>query len=235
MARTIGIVGLGHTGGQVAGICGALGLNVLGCDPYLDAATMARRGAEKTTLDDLLRRADFVSINCPLTSETRGMIGDREFNLMQPHCIFLTAARGFIHDEVALAKALTDKRIAGAGLDVWATEPPDATHPLLTLDTVIASPHTAGVTHEARRNMGRIAAEQIILALDGRVPQRLINPEAWPHYSERFAQAFGFKPDALVSIACAASNAAGKSIAVMSRAPVAVPICNRRSRLAEAL
>lgn len=195
--RTIGIVGLGSTGGQVAQICGALGVKVLAYDPYLDAATITQRGARKVTLDDLLSQADFISVNCPLNHETRGMIGAREFKLMSPDCIFITAARGFIHDEAALADALSEKRIAAAGLDVWAQEPPAANHPLLAFDTVVASPHTAGVTHEARRNMGRIAAEQILAALDGRCPPRLINPEAWPRYSERFERAFGFKPDRL--------------------------------------
>jgi len=96
------------------------------------------------------------------------MIGAREFAAMQPHAYFITTARGFIHDEAALAEALRDKRIAGAGLDVWAKEPPPPDHPLLQFDNVLASPHTAGVTKEARENMGRIAAEQMLDALDGK-------------------------------------------------------------------
>ncbi len=99
-----------------------------------------------------------------------------------------------VHDEAALLDALRDKRIAGAGLDVWSKEPPPPEHPLLQLDNVLASPHTAGVTKEARENMGRIAAEQILDALDGNRPQRLINPEAWPAYATRFEQAFGVAP-----------------------------------------
>ena len=196
--RTIGTIGLGNAGSLVARICGgALGLKVIAFDPYLTAAEMAARGAEKVGLDDLLRRADYVSLNCPLNAETRGMIGAREFDLMQRHAFFITTARGFIHDEVALAAALTAKTIAGAGLDVWAQEPPPADHPLLKFDTVIVSPHTAGVTHEARRNMGKIAAEQLLAALDGGCPPRLINPAAWPKYSARFERAFGFRPDPL--------------------------------------
>jgi D-3-phosphoglycerate dehydrogenase len=113
---------------------------------------------------------------------------------MQPHAYFITTARGFIHDEAALFEALRDKRIAGAGLDVWAKEPPPPDHPLLQFDNVLASPHTAGVTREARENMGRIAAEQMLDALDGKRPPRLINPEVWPDYAKRFARAFGFAP-----------------------------------------
>ena len=158
---------------------------------------MAARGAEKVGLDALLQQADYVSINCPLDASTRGMIGAREFALMRPTSIFLTAARGFIHDEKALELALSNNAIAGAGLDVWEKEPPPAEHPLMRFDNVIVSPHTAGVTNEARRNMARIAAEQILSTLDGRVPPRLINPEVWPKYSKRFEKAFGFKPDAL--------------------------------------
>ena len=193
--KTIGIVGLGHVGRRVAELCGALfRMQVIAYDPYLDAEEMRRRGAHKVELDYLLGLADFVSINCPLTDETRRMIGAREFALMQPHAYFITTARGFIHDEEALEQALRDKKIAGAGLDVWDREPPPAHHPLLKYDNVIASAHMAGVTREARVNMGKIAAEQLVDALDGRKVDRIVNPEVWPHYAERFERAFGFAP-----------------------------------------
>src|SRR5438309_3561844 len=193
--KTIGIVGLGNVGRRIAALCrGLLGMNVLAYDPYLSATEMAERGGEKVKLDELLRRADYVSISCPLTKESRGMIGAREFALMQPHAYFITTARGFIHDESALVDALRNKLIAGAGLDVWSKEPPPPDHPLLKFDNVLASPHTAGVTREARANMGRIAAEQILDALDGLRPPRIVNPEVWPDYAKRFERAFGFVP-----------------------------------------
>ncbi|MCC8977712.1 hydroxyacid dehydrogenase [Bradyrhizobium acaciae] len=193
--KTVGIVGLGNVGRRIAELCrGLLHMKVIAYDPYLTAEEMAKRGGEKVELDDLLRRADFVSISCPLDSKSRGMIGPREFALMQPHAYFVTTARGFIHDEKALENALREKRIAGAGLDVWAKEPPPPDHPLLQFDNVLASPHTAGVTREARINMGRIAAEQILDALDGKRPPRIINPEVWPVYAKRFEKAFGFMP-----------------------------------------
>src|ERR1700716_724546 len=174
--KTIGLVGLGNVGRRIAELCrGLLGMTVLAYDPYLTADEMAARGGEKVELDELLRRSDYVSISCPLTKESRGMIGAREFALMQPHAYFITTARGFIHDEPALLEALRDKRIAGAGLDVWAKEPPPPDHPLLQFDNVLASPHTAGVTREARINMAKIAAEQLLDALDGKRPPRLIN------------------------------------------------------------
>jgi len=135
-----------------------------------------------------------VSISCPLTKESRGMIGARQYAMMQPHAYFITTARGFIHDEVALEEALREKRIAGAGLDVWAKEPPPPDHPLLQFDNVLASPHTAGVTREARENMARIAAEQMLDTLDGKRPPRLVNPQVWPAYVKRFERTFGFAP-----------------------------------------
>src|SRR3979411_2024656 len=137
--KTIGIVGLGNVGRRIAALCqGLLGMKVLAYDPYLSAAEMAARGSEKVELDEVLRRSDYVSISCPLTKESRGMIGAREFALMQPHAYFLTTARGFIHDETGRLQALRNKQIAGAGLDVWSKEPPAADHPLLQLDNVLA-------------------------------------------------------------------------------------------------
>src|SRR6201992_269467 len=193
--KTIGIIGLGNVGRRIAELCkGLLHMQVLAYDPYLTATEMAARGGEKVELDELLRRSDYVSISCPLSKDNRGMIGARQFALMQPHAYFITTARGFIHDEDALADALRHKKIAGAGLDVWAKEPPPPDHPLLQFDSVLASPHTAGGTKEARENMGRTAAEQVLDALDGKRPPRMINPEVWPAYAKRFQQPFGFAP-----------------------------------------
>ncbi len=193
--KTIGIVGIGNVGRRIAELCkGLFRMKVLAYDPYLSAQEIAARGGEKVELDDLLRRSDYVSINCPLSKDNRGMIGPREFALMQPHAYFITTARGFIHDEDALLDALRDKRIAGAGLDVWSKEPPPPEHPLLQFDNVLASPHTAGVTREARMNMGKIAAEQMLDALDGKRAPRIINPEVWPDYAGRFERTFGFRP-----------------------------------------
>ena len=198
--RTIGIVGLGNVGRRVAKLCKTLfDMNVLACDPYLDDKTIAERGATKVTLDELLKRSDFVSINCPLDDTSRNMISTREFGLMQKHAYFITTARGFIHDEKALEEALRSKQIAGAGLDVWSKEPPVTDHPLLQFDNVIASPHTAGVTKEARANMGKFAAEQLIVTLDGKRPPRMVNPEVWPAYAKRFERTFGIRPEGLTA------------------------------------
>jgi D-3-phosphoglycerate dehydrogenase len=195
--RTIGIVGIGHVGTRIAELCrGLFQMRVLAYDPYLTAGQVAARGAEKVAdLPDLLRQSDYVSVNCPHTAETRLMFGAAEFAQMQPHAYFITTARGGIHDEHALAAALAGNQIAGAGLDVWEQEPPPPDHPLLRFDTVIASPHTAGVTHQSRHTIAKIAAEQLIDILDGKKPPRLLNPEVWPTYRTRFAQILGFTPE----------------------------------------
>jgi D-3-phosphoglycerate dehydrogenase len=197
VGRTIGIVGLGHVGGRVAELCrGLFQMRVLTFDPYLTAEQIAAKGAEKAaSLDALLVQADYVSINCPHTAETRGMMASAQFARMQRHAYFITTARGGIHDEAALAAALTAKHIAGAGLDVWEDEPPSSDHPLLRFDNVVVSPHTAGITRQSRHNIARVAAEQMLDILDGNQPPRLLNPEVWPTYRERFGRILGFMPE----------------------------------------
>jgi D-3-phosphoglycerate dehydrogenase len=196
--RTIGIIGLGHVGGRVAELCrGLFQMRVIAFDPYLTAEQIAAKGAEKAaTLEDMLRVADYVSINCPHTAETRGMMGAAQFAMMQQHAYFITTARGGIHDEHALAAALTAKQITGAGLDVWEDEPPPSDHPLLHFDNVVVSPHTAGITRQSRHNIAKIAAEQMLDILDGKKPPRLLNPEVWETYRERFGRILGFLPEA---------------------------------------
>ena len=195
MEKTVGVIGIGHVGSRVAEMCkGLFKARVIACDPYLSAEQIAARGAEKVELNALLARADFVSVHCPRTKETFQMIGAAQFALMQPHAYFVNTARGGIHDEMALADALHAKKIAGAGLDVWDPEPPDPNHPLLALDNVVASPHTAGITRESRANIATIAAEQMLDILDGKRPPRLLNPEVWPAYAARFERIMGFKP-----------------------------------------
>ena len=122
------------------------------------------------------------------------MMGAREYSWMPKHAYFITAARGGIHDERALAEALREGRIAGAGLDVWDPEPAPPDHPLLQLENVVASPHTAGTTREARLNTGTMAARQILDVLDGKSVSRLLNPQAWPAYAKKFERVFGTAP-----------------------------------------
>jgi D-3-phosphoglycerate dehydrogenase len=187
--KTLGIVGLGGVGTRLAELChGLFAMRVLAYDPYLAPEQIASLGGEAATLQELLQASDFVSLNCPLTSETRGLIGAEEFRLMPSHAYFITTARGGIHDEPSLVAALRAGTIAGAGIDVWEVEPPRPDNPLLGFDNVIATSHTAGVTHEARRAIATLAAQQILDVFAGKRPLRILNPDVWPRFSERLAQ-----------------------------------------------
>ncbi len=198
LGKTVGIVGLGHIGTRVAELCkGLLRMRVLATDPYVTADGIKQRGAEKVELAELLAASDFVTVHCPRSAETLGMFGAKQFAAMKRSAFFINTARGGIHDEDALAAALGAKHISGAGVDVFLTEPPPSNHPLLAFDNVIASPHIAGVTHEAMHEMARAAAEQWIGLFAGDVPPRLVNPEAWPAYCERFQRELGFRPKSL--------------------------------------
>jgi D-3-phosphoglycerate dehydrogenase len=132
-----------------------------------------------------------VSLHLPLSPESRGLMGADAFARMRPGAIFVTTARGSIHDEPALHAALTSGHLAGAGLDVWEQEPPPPDHPLLALPNVILTQHTAGVTDESRANITRIAALAFADAAEGRLPPRIINPEAVPRFAARWEAAFG--------------------------------------------
>lgn len=190
--RTIGVIGLGHTGSRVARICGkGLDMRVLATDPYITPADFEERGGIATPLDQLLAESDYVSIHCPYNAETRDMIGARELELMKPGAFLINCARGGIVNEAALAVALEKEQIAGAGLDVWDVEPPPMDHPLLKFDNLIATFHIAGVTYDSRRNMADWNAEQVLGTLRGEYPPRLINPEAWDKFAARYEAIFG--------------------------------------------
>lgn len=189
--RTLGVVGLGHVGTRVAALAAAFGMQVIAFDPYLDATEIARRGAQAVSLTQLLAHADVVSLHCPRDSSTLGMVDAAAFARMKQGAIFITTARGGIHDEAALVQALRSGHLAGAGVDVWDREPPPLDHPLLTMDNVYATFHNAGVTHEARRNVAQIAADQIAAVAVGERPPRLVNPQVWNAYEARRARVLG--------------------------------------------
>jgi D-3-phosphoglycerate dehydrogenase len=189
--RTVGIVGIGQVGRRVATLCKAFGLDVIACDPLLSAEEIGRRGARAVTLDALLAQADIVSLHCPRDAGTLKMIDAQAFARMKKGAIFVTTARGGIHDEAALVAALRSGHLYGAGVDVWDCEPPPLDHPLLAMDNVFASFHIAGVTHEARRNVATMAAQQIAGLAAGERPPRLVNPQVWPAFEARRARVLG--------------------------------------------
>jgi D-3-phosphoglycerate dehydrogenase len=188
---TLGLIGIGHTGREVAKLARGFDMRVLAHDPLLSGDEIRARGAEPVDRARLLAESDIVSLHCPLDDTTRGSFDAESFAAMRPGAVFITTARGGVHDEAALAAALTAGHLAGAGLDVWSPEPPPLNAALLQLDTVVATYHTAGVTHEARRNVAAWGAEQIVGLLRGETPPRLVNPEVWPAVLERRARLFG--------------------------------------------
>lgn len=184
--KVLGLVGIGHIGTRMARLAAAFGMEVLAHDPYVDDETVRQRGATPVSLDRLLAESDVVSLHCPRNRETIGMIGREQYAAMKKGAWFISTARGGIHDEAALYDALKSGHLAGAGLDVWAVEPPPLDHPLLTLPNVICTYHTAGVTREARRNIASIAAQQIVGIVKGETPPRMINPDVYPSVREKF-------------------------------------------------
>ena len=188
LGLTLGLVGIGNIGIEVARFARAFGMKVIATDPFLEPVEIERRGAVPVSLDTLIETSDVVSLHCPRDASTVGMFGTAQFARMKPGAAFISTARGGIHDEHALAEALRSGHLSGAGLDVWEPEPPALDNPLLKLDNVVASFHTAGVTHEARRNIAVMGSEQIVQVLRGEKPPRLVNPEAWPAFRRRFEE-----------------------------------------------
>ncbi len=178
--KTVLVVGFGRIGSRTAPRCQALGMNVLAYDPLVPAQAIRDAGCEPAPdLDAALARAHFVTIHCPKNADTVDLFDAARLSRMKPGAYLVNTARGGIVNEAALADALRAGRLAGAGLDVFDPEPPDPSHPLLQLDSVIASPHMAGVTAESWVAMAVMTAENILGVLDG-TPNRdnAVNPEA---------------------------------------------------------
>jgi D-3-phosphoglycerate dehydrogenase / 2-oxoglutarate reductase len=189
---TLGIVGIGNTGSRTAALAKAFGMRVLAVDPNVSQDDIRARGAQPVSLDHLVQHSDIVSLHCPSEASTHNMMDAKRFASMKKGAIFITTARGGIHDEKALYEALASGHLSGAGLDVWQIEPPPLDHPLLTLHTVVATHHTAGVSHEARANVAVMASDQILGLIRGVRPPRLANPEVWAAFIARSQGTFGF-------------------------------------------
>src|SRR6059058_428355 len=175
--KTVGVVGLGRIGVLFAQRMSAFGTRLLAYDPYVPAARAAQIGVRLVSLDELLREADFISIHLPKTPETIGLIGERELALCKPGAIIINAARGGLLDEHALAQALKEGRVGGAGLDVYATEP-CTDSPLFEFDNVVATPHLGASTVEAQDKAGLAVARSVKLALEGEFVPDAVNVQA---------------------------------------------------------
>ncbi|MDQ3517254.1 MAG: NAD(P)-binding domain-containing protein, partial [Gemmatimonadota bacterium] len=176
--KTMGLIGAGRIGGEVSRRARAFGMRVLVYDPYLNEEKARTLEVELTSLEDVLRRADVISIHVPLTESTAGLIGEAQLAMMKPGALLVNAARGGIVDEAALASALAGRRIGGAALDVFEQEPLPADHPFRSLDNIILTPHLGASTEEAQQNVALEIAEAVRDALlDGDL-SRAVNAPA---------------------------------------------------------
>lgn len=171
--KTLGIVGLGKLGSKVAGIAKAFGMNVIAWSQNLTEEKASAGGATLVSKDELFRQADFVTVHTQLSARTRGVIGAAEFGAMKPTAYFINTSRGPIVEEAALIAALREKRVAGAGLDVYDVEPLPLDHPLRKLDNAVITPHLGYVTQDNYRRIYPQYVEDIRAWLDGK-PVRVI-------------------------------------------------------------
>ncbi|HZQ98361.1 MAG TPA: hydroxyacid dehydrogenase [Chloroflexota bacterium] len=176
--RTLGIIGLGNIGRDVVNLARPLGMRFLAFDPYLTPEQAAAAGAELVDLETLLRRSDYVTVNCALTPATRHLLNRERLALMKPTAYLINTARGEIVDQQALYEALRDGVIAGAGLDVFEREPVDPSDPILTFDSVIVTPHGICWTDECFLGNGRSCCEAILDVAAGRAPRHVVNRDA---------------------------------------------------------
>lgn len=184
--KTLGVIGLGRVGSIVASKCRGMGMKVIGFDPYVTAERFTQLGVEKIEdLHELLKKSDFITVHLPKTRETIGLIGDREFQIMKDGVYIVNTARGGIIDEDALAKYLKEGKVAGAALDVFASEP-CTDSPLFEFDSVVVTPHLGASTVEAQDRAGTMIAEQVIAALKGEFVSSAVNiPMLPPEELER--------------------------------------------------
>ncbi len=186
--RTLGIVGVGNIGTELAKRATAFGLNVVAYDPYARSEVFAAHGIEQVSLDELLRRSDFVSVHTPLTPETRGLIDAEALAKLQPGAIVINVARGPIIDEVALAAALESGHIGAAGIDVFAKEPPPLDASIRQSPRTILTPHAAFYSEASIESMQVDAAREVAAALRGEIPPHaaILPGIDWSHAYSRW-------------------------------------------------
>ena len=199
--RTLGVIGFGGIAKKTIELLRGFGMRQpIAFDPFVSAEEAAKWGVRLASLDDLLRQADFVSIHCPLTDKTRGLLGARELGLMKPAAYLLNTARGGIVDEEALYAALKERRIAGAALDCFEVEPVTSPHRFGELDNVLLAPHSIAWTDEMFRDIGRAACQVMADLSLGNRPRGVLNPAVfdqptfqskWKRHQTRCADSSG--------------------------------------------
>jgi len=180
--RVVGTIGLGNIAAEAIRLLKVFDVaRFLAFDPYTSGERASQLGVEMVSLDELLRSSDYVLVNCPLTAETRGLLGKPQFALMKPDAVIINTARGPIINEAALVDALQTGRIRGAALDVFEKEPLSADSPLIAMDNVILSSHSIAWSEELFRDMGRIDCEGALAVYRGEAPQHVVNPQVLTH------------------------------------------------------
>ena len=178
--QTLGLIGCGLIGRMTGRKAQCFGLKVLGYDPYVNKSLAKEHGITLVSLPELLKESDFISVHTPLNKETWHLIGEKEFKQMKTTAYFINTARGPVVDEPALIKALREKRIAGAGLDVFEKEPVDADNPLLEMDNVVVTPHCAGYSDASFKRLRTSVGQEAARVLRGRWPKNVVNKTVKP-------------------------------------------------------
>ena len=172
---TLGIIGMGQIGSEMARRGTGFNMRIIYHNRTRNKAYEKQFGAKYVTLKTLLQESDFITLHCPLTPETKGLIGTTEFKQMKPNCIFINASRGAVVDQKALYNALKTRKIAGAGLDVYAKEPIEPDNPILKLSNIVFTPHIGSASVQTRTKMAVMAAENLIAILQGKQPKNWVN------------------------------------------------------------
>ena len=200
VGRTLGSVGIGNIGAEMFRMAKPFDMRFIAHDPFADQAVATQLGIELVALEEVFRQADVVSVNCPLTPQTRHLVNSDRLALMKPTAYLINTARGPIVDQKALTKALQDRRIAGAGLDVLEQEPPDAADPILKLDNVILSPHALCWTDQCFAGNGAADVKAVLDVQHGRTPRGIVNrsvleTDAWKTRLKELGRRFGGDKD----------------------------------------
>ncbi len=219
--KTAGVIGLGRVGYEVAKRCRALEMNVIAFDPYISRERAEKIGVKLVELDELLKKADVITVHVPKTKETIGLIGEREFSMMKDGVIVVNAARGGIVDERALVKAVKEGKVYAAALDVYEEEPPKPDNPVFKLENVVTTPHIAASTKEAQLNVGMIVAEDVINVYRGLPVRNAVNlPSIEPSEFE-FMMPFLTLAEKMGKIAAVRLGGALKKVKVTCRGSIA--------------
>lgn len=186
--QTLGIIGLGQIGRALVPKAKGFGMKVIAYDPYIGPSLSQEMGVDLVELDYLLEKSDFISLHAPLTDKNRHMLGLQQFKKMKPSAFLINTARGGLIDEKALYTAVNEGYIAGAGLDVTEQEPCGTDNPLLKLDNILITPHTAYYSEQSRIEVLRRSEEEVFRVLGGNWPQNFVNPQVKENYIRRWGK-----------------------------------------------